>query len=676
MAVPSYTTDLVDIDLCEAGGKIWAEPTAAGWTLGAAPASDDDNPFQGSLAMSKAFNAAGVGGMMVNNGAGITLPTDGAFLGWFFWAAPGSLEADIDGGIRIMVGTDLANFLSWDVGGKTTYIYGGWINYAVNTTLTPDDTVGTGLGNSQYTGAAVNNFNSIFKGNPFVSDAYRYGRCESRMSGGQSANYATFNGYAAINDAVANRWGLIQAITGGYLVKGLVLFGFSTKTTTFRSRTTNVATLTTSVAHGFVVGDTVIITGVGGTGYNATAVITVVGTTTTFSYANTGSDEGSTADTGGSINGVVDFRDANKSIVIQNTNKVTANFNVFEVRNVSSRVDLTAIIFTNLGTVSKARWETTDNADVNIDSCVFTDMGTFIFLSNSTINNSTFRRTGQITTNGAVFTGCTFDNNTAATNVMASSPANAALISNTTFVSDGTGHGLEITGTAANMTLTGDTWTGYAAGNGSTGNEAVYVNIVSGSMNLTISGGTTPSIRTAGASVTVISGAVDATVTVKDSATPPVAIENARVLVIAASGGPMPYDATVTITRSVSTATVTHTAHGMVTNDKVQIKGANQQEYNGVYTITKIDNDSYSYTVSGTPDTPATGTIKATYAALYGLTNVSGVITMSRVFASNQPISGRVRKSTGTPFYKTADFIGTINSTTGFSSTIQMIPDV
>src|SRR4030042_614871 len=101
MVVPSYTTDLVDIELCEAGGKTWAEPLASGWTLGAAPSSNDDDAIQGSLSMSKAFNAQGVGGMLVNNGAGITLPTDGAFLGWFLWACPGSLYSDADGGIRI-----------------------------------------------------------------------------------------------------------------------------------------------------------------------------------------------------------------------------------------------------------------------------------------------------------------------------------------------------------------------------------------------------------------------------------------------------------------------------------------------------------------------------------------------------------------------------------------------
>ena len=137
----------------------------------------------------------------------------------------------------------------------------------------------------------------------------------------------------------------------------------------------------------------------------------------------------------------------------------------------------------------------------------------------------------------------------------------------------------------------------------------------------------------------------------------------------------MTYNVIVTITRLDSTATVLHTAHGMATDDKVQIKGADQIEYNGVYSITKIDADSYSYPVSGNPTTPATGTIKATYAALSGLTDQSGYITMSRVFSIDQPILGRIRKSTGAPTYKTSDFIGTIDSNIGFTATVQMIPD-
>jgi len=180
----------------------------------------------------------------------------------------------------------------------------------------------------------------------------------------------------------------------------------------------------------------------------------------------------------------------------------------------------------------------------------------------------------------------------------------------------------------------------------------------------------------AGVSVTVISGAVS--VTVKTTTTAGANIQSVRVLIVAAAGGPFPSDVTLgagAITRSVNTATVAHTAHGMATNDKVQIKGADQVDYNGVFTITKIDNDSYSYTVANSPATPATGTIKATFAVLSGETDVNGEITMSRVFPSAQPVTGRARKSSASPRYKTAGMSGTVSSSTGLSTTLQMILD-
>jgi hypothetical protein len=67
------------------------------------------------------------------------------------------------------------------------------------------------------------------------------------------------------------------------------------------------------------------------------------------------------------------------------------------------------------------------------------------------------------------------------------------------------------------------------------------------------------------------------------------------------------------ITRSGATATVTHTAHGYSSGMPVVIAGANETEYNTAgsspTTITVIDPDTYTYTVSGTPASPATGTI-------------------------------------------------------------------
>lgn len=66
------------------------------------------------------------------------------------------------------------------------------------------------------------------------------------------------------------------------------------------------------------------------------------------------------------------------------------------------------------------------------------------------------------------------------------------------------------------------------------------------------------------------------------------------------------------ITRSGSTATFTaSTNHDLVTGDQVLIVGATQTEYNGTFTVTVTGNTTFTYTVSGAPATPATGTIIA-----------------------------------------------------------------
>lgn len=82
-------------------------------------------------------------------------------------------------------------------------------------------------------------------------------------------------------------------------------------TTSHRGRTNNVASLTFPTrfsAHGLKQGDTIIVTGVGGSSYNGTFVITDLnkGTLTSFSrisYASVAANENTTADTGGSVKG-------------------------------------------------------------------------------------------------------------------------------------------------------------------------------------------------------------------------------------------------------------------------------------------------------------------------------------------------------------------------------------
>lgn len=67
------------------------------------------------------------------------------------------------------------------------------------------------------------------------------------------------------------------------------------------------------------------------------------------------------------------------------------------------------------------------------------------------------------------------------------------------------------------------------------------------------------------------------------------------------------------ITRSGSTATATfNVAHKIATNTDVTFAGAVEPEYNGTFTVTAISETQLTYPVSGTPGTPAGGTITAT----------------------------------------------------------------
>ena len=166
---------------------------------------------------------------------------------------------------------------------------------------------------------------------------------------------------------------------------------------------------------------------------------------------------------------------------------------------------------------------------------------------------------------------------------------------------------------------------------------------------------------------------VPVVVTVKDVATGGV-IEGARVLLTSDTGGSLPYQASVTITRSSTTATVTHTTHGFSTGQKVLISGASQYEYTGVKTITVTGTNTYTFSVSGSPATPATGTITSTTVLAEDLTDVAGQLTTELRYSSDQPVGGRVRRGTDTPFYRTQRISSTITEA-GLNLTILMVKD-
>jgi len=152
----------------------------------------------------------------------------------------------------------------------------------------------------------------------------------------------------------------------------------------------------------------------------------------------------------------------------------------------------------------------------------------------TTFADMSFTSCPTIYTNGATVSSASFVNS----KVFVTSPASAALLTGCTFTkTTGTQHGLEISGTAADFTLD-CSFTGYASSNGTTGNEAVYVNTSAGTVNISYTGGgSQPSIRAAaGVTVNFAATPVTVTITVKDAATG-AAISNAKVLLEKVSDG-------------------------------------------------------------------------------------------------------------------------------------------
>lgn len=131
------------------------------------------------------------------------------------------------------------------------------------------------------------------------------------------------------------------------------------------------------------------------------------------------------------------------------------------------------------------------------------------------------------------------------------------------------------------------------------------------------------------------------------------------------------------IARVGTVVTATHaTAHGLAvgSSHSVVIYGATPDRYNGSKNITVTTTTAYTWSDLTSPDTPATGTITATYQIVKGNTNTAGVKgTYGFNYTNDQPIIGKARKAID-PYYKTVSFTGTITSA-GFSTNVFLVPD-
>ena len=195
------------------------------------------------------------------------------------------------------------------------------------------------------------------------------------------------------------------------------------------------------------------------------------------------------------------FDDSNRVISIIDTPHSTTDFTQIIVDHASTVFNMTNVTILSLGTNNPGRL-VFNNASTTaaLTGCTFDTLGLTTLRAGVTADGCTWRTTDQITQNGATITNCFIENNSNAAAILSDAPN---LISNTRFTSDGTGYAIEID-TPGTYTFTGNTFSGYAATDGTTGNECIFNNS-SGAVTINVGGGgDTPTIRNgAGASTTV-----------------------------------------------------------------------------------------------------------------------------------------------------------------------------
>lgn len=375
-----------------------------------------------------------------------------------------------------------------------------------------------------------------------------------------------------------------------------------------------------------------------------------------------------------------EFVDSDKNITIDECKRVDPNFTRIDVRQAATKLYWTRISFTALGTNANGYFEMFDNADVQLTSCQFTGMKTFIFLSAAQVLDTTFLKCGQITAPGCHMTGSRVLLSTVAAD--ASAVVWAVALDPDSYLDDMTfsrgaalHHAISFgTNIPDEITIRGWTTSGFNAAN-EQNDSTFYVARTTGAVTINVVGGIGNfSYKSAGANVTIVINPAQLKVVAKSLSTGGL-IEGAQVEVRVSDGSNFPYQDLVTITRIDSTAYVAHTGHGLASGEKVFITGANQQEYNGIKEITVTGVDEYTYTVVGTPVTPATGTITSTLVLISGLTNSSGWIADSRTYQFDQPVEGKIRKGTASPFYKGQPIEGTVDSGAGVTITLLLASD-
>ena len=626
MAVVAVSFDGTRVDAADVRGTIWTD-------LGGGAAVDEpDFLYQGSQSVSEKVKTS-EGGVALDMVATVDYSTTPRiWLAKHLASNKDALNNEGSTGGILEIGSGgrrSAYYRYYAIGGDTYPKRGGWLITPIDPNVSGyrDATVGTpALGSVDYYGWACT-FGATSKSENVMMDAVDYidSGTGLTLTGGDGASTdGVFDDFVSADEGtVANAWGVIATGEAEKVVRGVLTIGTATATV---------------------------------------------------------------------------FQDSNQVIVFPDA-RCNAGWCGIDVglQSATNDIDWTNCVFRGLGnettTDTRPDYEVTGTSGtLGIDRCTFNVFRNVTFNSKVTATSCIFISGGQIDAgSGASMAGCSVLTSTVAADTGALLWNNAlnpdGELNDMTF-SKGTNahHAIDFgTSVTADITLRRIDFTDFGSTDDANDSTVRFL-ATSGSLNLNLIGCTVGGAAAsssnfsvddaAGITVTPVFDPVTGLVHVADDSGAD--LQNARVAMWAADGtGDYPFEETVSITRTASTATVSHTAHGMITGDYVVIaKTVDQVEYSGIHQITVTGANAYTYTVSGTPDSPATGTITATGGFLSGLTDVNGDISRTRAVGANTPVQGYVRFSTTSPRFKTRSLAGnTISSTDGLTVNIRMVPD-
>lgn len=392
---------------------------------------------------------------------------------WLRISNAGDVDLKSNGGIQLALRDGAGNESYFYVGGSDTYA-GGWAYFVVDLSRTPDANNGANavITNAADIGVGFKMLTKSGDDNCHI-DAGHYGTSGLIVTGTpDTGTYGANNAWQEVFDLVdAADLGLMAKQAGSFVLKGPVTIGdnIGTLSTTFNDTDHIIFFADLPVAADF---------------YNIEVVGNGTGTTDVALAGFINKTEGATG-------GELKFGNVVTSFSLENSTFLTDGAGTYYggtlVRNKLVRSGTSSFL---AGAIADG-W--------TFDACSAITLNTTAQLINSEISNCVD-----------------------AVSVFAE---DLARVTGNDFESDGSNHAVELSSIGAGAMSWDNTLTGYVAGvTGSpitpsaTGNEAIFVNVASGTLTINVgANATVPSIRSAGAIVNVVAGQSDLTFTIDPS---------------------------------------------------------------------------------------------------------------------------------------------------------------